>query len=232
VLRFDAWMLPEGEKHLCQWMRKVNDRVEGRLTYQYYKYRETPRWTRKERRVAVDVGAHVGLWSYWLARDFKQVVAFEPLTEHCACFEVNMALRGKWTLHHCALGDRDDTVLVEPRTPGSSGDTGIDPDAERSSLRAAVGERGERVDMKRLDEFELQDVDFLKIDCEGYELYVVRGAEQTLRRCKPCVIIEQKPEVGMVARYKIGVTDGVKFLESLGAKQRKVIQGDYIMSWD
>lgn len=231
MYKFDEWMLPDGELHLPQWMRQVRDRVEGRLTYQMYKYRPAMTFV-KQRRVAVDIGAHVGLWSYWMARDFETLHAFEPMPEHADCFEINLAARQGWTLHRCALGEKSGMVRIKTRTPGSSGDTGVDPDAERSSLRAAVGAEGTEVEMRTLDEFALDNVDFIKIDCEGYEVFVMRGAVDTLKRCKPAIIVEQKPETGLVARYKIGVTDAVKFLNSLGAKTRKMIQGDYILSWD
>jgi FkbM family methyltransferase len=135
-------------------------------------------------------------------------------------------------LHRCALGEQSGRVRIKTRTPGSSGDTGVDPDAERSSLRAAVGAEGTEVEMRTLDEFALDNVDFIKADCEGYEVFVMHGAVDTLKRCKPAIIVEQKPETGLVARYKIGVTDAVKFLNSLGAQTRKVIQGDYILTWD
>ena len=85
--------------------------------------------------------------------------------------------------------------------------------------------------MNRLDDFNFQNVDFIKIDCEGYEYFVLRGAEKTLLQNKPCIIVEQKPETGM-EKYGIGITDGVKYLESLGAKRRASIQGDYILSWE
>jgi hypothetical protein len=83
-----------------------------------------------------------------------------------------------------------------------------------------------------LDSFNIQHIDFIKVDCEGYELFVLRGAIETLKRDKPCVIVEQKPETGMADRYGIGVTDGVEFLKSMGAVVRNTISGDYIMSWD
>jgi len=230
VIKFDEWYLPNGERHLQKWMQQVNDKVDGRLTYQMYKYRPSMQFV-KQRRTAIDIGAHVGLWSYWMARDFQKLIAFEPMPEHAACWKENMKTRPNADLYQIALGDREGPAKVKTRTPGSSGDTGVDPDAELSSLRASIDDDGTVVQMKTLDSFELDEVDFIKADCEGFELFVMRGAEQTLRRNKPCIIIEQKPETGLAQRYKIGVTDGVKFLESLGAIRRKTIQGDYILSW-
>jgi hypothetical protein len=58
----------------------------------------------------------------------------------------------------------------------------------------------------------------------------MRGAVETLKRNKPVVIVEQKPETGMEKNYHIGTTDAVKFLESLGYVQRGVMAGDYIMT--
>ena len=231
MMKFDEWWMPDGEEHLPDWMRKINDRVDGRLTYQMYKYRAAMKWV-KQHRGAVDIGAHVGLWSFWMARDFQKLTAFEPMSEHVACWHANMEKYDNASLFHVALGDKAGVARVKTRTPGSSGDTGVDPAAERSSLRAAVEEDGEQVTMKRLDDYELQDIDFIKIDTEGYEVFIVRGAEQTLLRCKPCIIVEQKPETGLAERYGIGVTDAVKHLQSLGAVLRQGIQGDYILSFD
>jgi FkbM family methyltransferase len=49
--------------------------------------------------------------------------------------------------------------------------------------------------VRQLDAFALEAVDFLKIDCEGYELPVVVGGEQTIRRWGPTIIVEQKPNI-------------------------------------
>ena len=251
MIRFEAggWWLPDGEQHLQQWMNQVRAREAGpiladgrgetRLTYQYHKYSACRPFTRAWR-TAVDVGAHVGLWSWVMARDFGNVVGFEPMPEHAACWRENMDGVENASLLPFALGAEPGTVVLKTRTPGSSGDTGVDPAAERSSLRATVhvpgydhdAAEGVSAELRRLDDFDLGQVDFIKIDCEGYELWVLQGAVETLKRCKPCLIVEQKPETGMEERYGVTAKQAIDFLEGLGARLRKVIQGDYIFSWD
>ena len=218
MIDYKGIKLPDGEAHLQEWMDKVGHVRAGKPTYQYHKYSAALNYC-KNFRLAVDVGAHAGLWSRVMALDFTAVQGFEPMKEHAACWRVNMEHAANASLEECALGESRGEVSIRTRTPGSSGDTGVDSEGQPTALFP-------------LDDFNLQDVDFLKIDCEGYELFVLRGAEQTLLRCKPCVIVEQKPETGGYKRYGIGVTDAVAFLEGLGAKVRVGIQGDYIMSWD
>ena len=228
MIRFEegGWWLPDGEQHLQGWMRQVNMRETGpggetRLTYQYRKYAACRPFTRAWR-VGVDVGAHVGLWSWVMARDFGSVLGFEPMPEHAACWEKNLDGAENATLLPYALGADPCSVFLKTRTANSSGDTGVEPGAVE----------GIAAELRRLDEFDLAEVDFIKIDCEGYELYVLQGAAETLKRCKPCLIVEQKPETGMEARYGVTAKQAIGFLEGLGAKLRQVIQGDYIFSWD
>ena len=214
--KFDKWFLPDGEKHLPEWMANVNKRVDGRLTYQYGKY-EIALQHIKKNRLAIDVGAHVGLLSYFMARDFEALVAFEPMREHAACWEKNMQDWPLAELWPYALGDKEGTVSIACRTAGSSGDTGV---------TAQTGD----IPMRPLDFFELTDVDFIKIDCEGYEEFILRGAAETLERCKPCVMVEQKGT--MSKQYGCKQKSAVDFLEGMGAKLRAEISGDFILSWD
>lgn len=216
-----GWWLPDGEEHLQAWMLQVGARHARRLTYQRHKYLKALSFVPAERRVAaIDVGAHVGLWSWQMVWDFATVLAFEPMPAHRACWIANMEGIDDAVLSSYALGEIAGVATLATRTPNSSGDTGIMPDGS-----------GVQVHLTRLDDLHPAGVDLLKIDCEGYELFVCRGARETLLRCRPVVIVEQKPETGMEGRYGIGTTDAVAFLESLGMVRKAVVQGDYIMAW-
>ena len=219
--QFDGWMLPDHEEHLQFWMHDVNQRRHGRLSYQAHKYDLAVGYC-KQKRVAVDIGAHVGLWAYQMAHDFESVHCFEPMQEHAKCWRANMAGKSNCILHECALGKSEGYAMVETRTPDSSGDTGV----SGFSVEPKPG----HVPMYALDRFELLAVDFMKVDCEGYELPILQGAERTLLRCKPVVIVEQKP--GMAGRYDMPAQGAVKFLKNLGATLKNEISGDFILAWE
>lgn len=205
--------LPAGEVHLVDWMRKRNQVVDGKLTYQYHKLEAALGWV-THWRTAVDVGAHCGLWSLHLAKRFEQLHAMEPVAAHRECWHANMeGLGGR--LYPCALGETEGSVSMES-APSSSGDTRVSGPGD--------------IPLRRLDSYELHDVDFIKLDCEGYELFALRGGEETLKRCRPCVIVEQKPGRGQ--RFGLPETGAVAYLQSLGATFRKEIGGDFILSWD
>lgn len=214
MLTFDQWHFPDGETHLPSKMRKKNIRVDGRLTYQYPLYQQGLARCRF-RRVAIDVGAHVGLFSYWMVRDFARVVAFEPVASHCECWRVNVPARVQDELHVCALGAGTGSVRMQTALATSSGGTAV----------AGVGP----IPLCTLDSFAVADVDLLKVDCEGYELEVLKGAVDTLTRCHPVCIVEQRPN--QVASFKHGPLDGVHFLRRLGASITWTDRRDYVLAF-
>jgi hypothetical protein len=71
-------------------MIKRNAVVDGNLPYQYHKLVAAMKFVRSFR-VAINVGAHVGMWSMHLARRFDHVFAFEPIPLHRACFTGNVS---------------------------------------------------------------------------------------------------------------------------------------------
>ena len=74
--------LPDSDKHFAVQIAG-NPLVAGKGTYQWKKYVAALSHV-KDRGHAVDVGAHVGLWSRLMAMDFERVTAFEPVDEERA----------------------------------------------------------------------------------------------------------------------------------------------------
>jgi FkbM family methyltransferase len=215
-----GWYFPDGEMHLPEWMARVNQKRDGLLQYQLAKYNAALKHVRL-RRVAVDVGAHIGQWSKNMAADFEVVHAFEPVPDYAACWQANIRDTPNATLHGVALGAQAEVVCMRCGTHGSHGDTFVAP---KDMANVAYD-----VPMATLDSFYLAGVDFIKVDCEGYELFVIKGGEKTIKRDRPCIIVEQKP--GKAQTYGLGETDAVALLKSWGATVRAVLSGDYILSW-
>lgn len=205
--------LPAHEQHMGAWMQQRNEVVDGKLTYQYHKLQAALKWV-KNFTHAVDVGGHCGLWSMHLVKRFFNVTAFEPIEAHRECFALNVGYAENITLHACALGETHGSVAMHT-TMGSSGDSWV----------KGAGD----IALVPLDLFGFHELDFIKLDCEGYELFALKGGEETLKRCRPCVIVEQKP--GKAQQFGLGETDAVTYLQSLGATLRQEIAGDYILSW-
>jgi FkbM family methyltransferase len=207
-----GWWFPDHEQHLIEWLAKNGKQMHGRSSYQWAKI-EAALAVVPEFGVAVDIGGHVGLWSYYLAMKFVKVHAFEPMAAHRECFEANLAGADNVVLHDCALGDEVGSIRLKTG-PNSSGDTYVDGKGD--------------IPLKLLDSFGLTGVDFIKADCEGYELFAMRGAEQTIRRWRPTIIVEQKP--GRAQKYGLHQTEAVGYLRGLGYKLVKEMAGDFIMT--
>lgn len=219
---FGGFYFPDGETHLTDWMEKHGVSLHGRTHYQFRKQKATIDLCQKLGRtvVAVDVGAHVGLWSFNLCKHFTHVIAFEPMASHRECFVMNMDPKAEnWTLHDCALGDSEGTVemLVEP---SNSGHTRIKP--------GGVGE----VPLRMLDHIITpgQTIDLLKIDTEGFEAQVLSGARRTIERCLPVIIAEQKRD--FATAYGNKPTAAVDLLKAMGYRVVADIGGDFLCVHD
>jgi FkbM family methyltransferase len=150
-------------------------------------------------KLAIDAGANVGDYSYWIARSASEVVAFEPQPG----FAKRLAASGVHglTVHNCALSDAcgvADLHIPPPSHPGEASLRELDAPVDTVQVPLAT-----------LDSFELADVGFFKIDVEGHEEPLLHGAEETLRRSSALVYIEERHNPGGLARI-------LKWLGDLG----------------
>jgi FkbM family methyltransferase len=164
----------------------------------------------------LDIGANVGLWSQDLCKEFDQVIAFEPVADFRACLLKNVTATN-FEVRACALGESD-TQINMIITADNTGHSHVDT--------ASIGAGS--IPMYRLDSLNLPHIDYIKIDCEGYENTILRGAKETILKYRPIMVVEHK-------KHKdVGHTDTAQALDTLiswGAKILTSVKNDYVLGW-
>ena len=137
--------------------------------------------------VSIDVGANRGTYTYALAKLCRNVIAFEPIPD-CVRSLKAWAAGKNVEIHDCALGEqKGQFTLYLPVVRGMLVTT-------RASLVDTEGQVVELpVQVRRLDDFELGNVCFIKVDVEGFELAVLKGATRIMRESHPNLLIEIDP---------------------------------------
>ena len=134
----------------------------------------------------IDIGANIGLMSLFVQRHFPQaeVHAFEAHPETAQLFRDNCTLNDLSAvhLHEVALGNGSGTVYIYDNWAVNRGGATLVPQG-KDAVR-------HEVQLFRLDDLEVGHPEMVKIDVEGLELDVLKGAETTLRKFRPILIVE------------------------------------------
>lgn len=215
MFQHHGWWFPDEETHFPRMLDKsVNKGLPP--VYQEIARRRSIALT-KNRRLAIDIGANVGLWSKDLCDNFQRVMAFEPVSKFRDCLIKNVK-NNNLEVQDIALGN-EETWGTMNITPDNTGHSHIDP--------TSLGQGDTRI--RKLDNLALDIVDYIKVDCEGYEYKVLLGAEQTIKRCQPVLVIEQKPHDTYSKEY--GQFAAIELLQSWGMSKLDQVKDDWIMGW-
>jgi FkbM family methyltransferase len=164
--------------------------------------------------VVLDVGANFGYHAITLARRGCLVHAFEPNPSTYAHLEEHVAMNGITSVRTYAMGlgaRRERPFLVfDDRNTGAA-----------HVGQGAAGERRVEVEIAPLDEIAaergIDRIDFAKVDIEGYEAFFVTGAEKTLRRFRPPLMVEVAP--GYLARHGHTAGSLLELLRGVGYRE-------------
>ncbi len=175
---------------------------------------------------AIDGGAHVGSWTIALAERFDMISAFEPADDTFECLAENLKdwraehprRATKFNVYHMALGEKWGKSGMADDGKYAGGNTGG---------RYLKGDG--KVLVQPIDVFRFEALDFLKLDLEGYELFALRGARNTIETFRPVVMIEDKHR--MAFRYNLEPGAAGEFLESLGMREAGHVGADRIFTW-
>lgn len=207
-----GFWFPNYDNHFPRLLEK-SLKKEGILRYQW-KARDAAIEICNQRRICLDIGANVGLWSCDLVNSFEKVVAFEPVQEFIECFRQNVK-KSNYFIYECALGKEEsyiDMNIVE----GNTGHTHINKNSFGKG----------KIPLKTLDSFNFNDVDLIKIDVEGFEGEILEGALSTIERNRPVLVIEQQKH-----EYQDDMESlpAIKMLEKLGYRVVNQFNKDWIL---
>ena len=137
----------------------------------------------------VEAGANIGAHTIMLARRCAPglLYAFEPQQRVFQLLCANLVI------------NQIDNVRAFPDGAGEATGSAFIPPVDYGSQRnfgnvalqaSAPADGGEMIRLTPIDALNLEKCDFLKVDVEGWELAVLRGARETLLRCRPMIHVE------------------------------------------
>jgi hypothetical protein len=159
---------------------------------------------------AIDVGAWIGDSSVIMTRQFKHVNLFEPVAEVAECCQQNLIDRKikNYELFRVGLSNKSGKQVLVNKGKSFSGWIST----------AAAGN------------YKFKDIDFIKIDVDSHEGFLLEGAVDFFKNNNPVIMIESKERDQQKYQNPL-MPHPIMFLEKIGYKvQEKAGKADYILT--
>lgn len=177
----------------------------------------------------LDIGANIGAHSLKLAElvgEAGRVICYEP-TDYAFAklkrnFELNPKLQSRATCVQAFLGDGNQASrpAAIPSSWSLSGQTTGKLHPVHLGTYNSLHQARETTVVDSLKEHGIHKVDFIKLDVDGFELPILRGAEEVLRRDRPRILMEFAPYIYEEHGYTL--PDLAEFLIGLGYECRNL----------
>tara|TARA_R110000803_G_scaffold166755_4_gene230037 strand:- start:2649 stop:3233 length:585 start_codon:yes stop_codon:yes gene_type:complete len=146
-------------------------------------------------RVVVQAGGHVGCFPVHLAKSFEVIYTWEPALQDFIDLVKNIDLEGVAS-----------QVFVTRGMLGAARGTGLLLEAGSGSCKRLKDQPGP-CPMYMLDDLALPVCDLIYLDVEGDELPILIGASETIVRCSPVIVTEDRPKYSEPGSIKTYLTD-------------------------
>jgi FkbM family methyltransferase len=192
IEKINGFWVPSNDIHAEQW-RQGQPFTQNKCLKEFLKWCQS---RDKKFNTVLDIGAWCGTWSAEFAPYCKKIYAIEPDRTHVECLLKNLSSFDNIELLDYAVGDIETRVSL------------TDDDFTQARRIYSVG----NILMKTVDSFKFEDVDLIKIDVEGFEMNVLRGAKDTLKDCN-FLMIELNNNS---KKYNSSNAEIEKYLQDLG----------------
>ena len=162
IEKVNGFWVPSNDIHLDQW-KAGQPFTQNKCLLKFLDYCGSQN---KKFNTVIDIGAWCGTWTKAIEPYARKVIAFEPDKTHFECLQRNC------------------TINCDPRMEAvGSEDKFISLTVDDFTQAKRVDSAG-KIKMVTVDSLDIKAVDLIKIDVEGYEMEVIKGAEETLARTK------------------------------------------------
>ena len=192
IEKVNGFWVPSNDIHLEEW-KAGQPFTQNKCLLKFLDYCQTQN---KKFNTVIDIGAWCGTWAKALEPFAKKVIAFEPDKVHFACLERNC------------------TINCDPRQEAVGSENKHISLTEDDFTQAKRVEKEGDIRMVTLDSLAYENVDLIKIDVEGYEMEVLKGADNTLADTQ-YLMIELNNNT---KKYGSSNIDVEKHIKSLGFK--------------
>ena len=200
-----------------EWLAPEKDeKIEG----VFHGVAEIDEWVHLCRKhdVAVQAGGNIGVWALRLRQIFNEVYTFEPQIENFSALMANIGDADIMAYNH-GLSDTIRKVSVR-QLEGQKNNYGA----------GFIVDDADGKETMRVDDLGLSDCDLLCLDIEGAELEALKGAEETIQKYHPLVVLEDKP-MPQLRQFKREVGDPGAWLIARGYTFVMKQRWDKIFKW-
>jgi len=142
--------------------------------------------------IVLEGGCHIGTHSIKLAKICRELHCFEPLSHSFDLLKNNVTLNNlnNVKIYKKGLSDRKEQKSYKSITGGNPGGAVIAKNDDGKEFEC---------ELVTIDSLNLEKLDFIKLDVEGYEVLAIKGAINTIKKFKPTITLENwKDDAGTV----------------------------------
>jgi FkbM family methyltransferase len=168
---------------------------------------------------AIDVGANIGNHSIFFSQFFETVHAIEANPISYDVLKLNSKKINNINPINIAITEKNKTVYLRQKKKNISG----------SNLEKKYNKNFIKIKAKSLDNlfFNKKNITLIKIDVEGHELEVIKGAKRLITRNKPIIVFEHH-----LQNFKKGQSPTINFLKKNGYNKFAVVKPFYMISYN
>ena len=206
IEKINNFWIPSNDAQIEKWRKEGFPHMQDRCLNRFLKHCDNKNIQFK---TVLDIGAWCGTWSLAMQKYAENIFCYEPNKTHFACLEKNLASFSNVSLYNCAIGNEEGFVKLTEETATQN--------------TRVIQEKGD-TKICTIDSLSLDNVDLIKIDVEGFEMEVLKGATETIKNVE-YIMIELNNNT---KRYGSSNLEIEKYLPTLGFKMLFKIWPDVI----